>query len=310
MELDPKAKALLTAIAAAGLPDIGGIPLGLAREQVEKGYARMKIPVKKVGSVLNIDIPGPGGKLPLRIYIPEGKGPYPVMVFFHGGGWVFFGLDAYDPISTHLCSATGCMVVSVDYRLSPEYKFPAAVNDCFFATGWISENCRSWNGNPDCLFLAGDSAGGNLATVTAMRICQEGGPIVRGQVLIYPVTDYLKPEKSSYLEFAEGYGLSRNDMKWFWDKYLDGEKDSLDPKAAPLLTSDLSGLPPALMIVSGHDLLRDEGIAYAKRLEEAGVAVRLSVYEDMIHGFMSYLGILKQAKKALEEISVWVKQYC
>lgn len=308
MELDSKAKSLLTALAAIGQPAIDKIPLEVAREQVEQGYAKMKIPTEQVGSIQNLTIPGPGIDIPLRVYIPEGAGSFPVIVFFHGGGWVFFHLDAYDPICTHLCAAAECIVVSIDYRLSPENKFPAATNDCFIATRWILEHCEEWNGDSSRIFLSGDSAGGNLATVTAMRIRDEGVPVIKGQIMIYPVTDFWKHEKPSYIEFADSYGLTMADMKWFWDMYLGNEKDAANPNAAPLQAPDLSGLPPALVIVSGYDPLRDEGIAYAKRMTEAGVPVKLSVYEDMIHGFLSYIGILKQAKTAIEEISMWIKQ--
>ncbi|MCX6279001.1 MAG: alpha/beta hydrolase [Bacteroidetes bacterium] len=327
MALDSKAKALLTAIAAAGEPDISAIPIEIAREQVEKGYSRMKIPVKPVGSVQDVHVPDPNGSITVRVYTPSVAGPFPVMVFFHGGGWVFFRLDAYDPICTHLCEATGCIIFSVDYRLSPEAKFPVATDDCLAATRWIYEHCEQWNGNRDSIILAGDSAGGNLATVTAMRIRDENGtlnekptdrssqidttkrPVIRlaGQILLYPVTDYWTPDKPSYIEFAEGFGLTRDAMKWFWDKYLESASDAVNPRVAPLLAPDLSGLPPTLIIVSGFDPLRDEGIAYANRLKQAGVHVKLSVYEDMIHGFLSYLGILKQAKAAIGEIAGWVK---
>ena len=308
MDLDSKAKALLTAIAAAGEPALDAISVDAAREQVETGYARMKTPVKPVGSVRNICMQGTDGEIPARVYKPKGTGPFPVIVFFHGGGWVFFRLDAYDPICTHLCASTECMVVSIDYRLSPEYKFPAAVNDCLDATRWFAAHCEEWHGDTTRLFLAGDSAGGNLAAVTAIRIRDEGGPHVKGQVLIYPVTDYCKPEKPSYVEFANGYSLTRDAMRWFWDKYLESEEDAKNPKVAPLLAPDLSGLPPSLVIVSGYDPLRDEAIAYANRLMEAGIPVQLSVYEDMIHGFLSYLGIFKQAKIAIGEITEWLKK--
>jgi acetyl esterase len=308
VKLDPKAKALLTAIAAAGAPSIAEIPYDFAREQVEQGYASMKIPVKTVGAVEDIKMEGPGGELRIRIYTPFGEGPFPVMVFFHGGGWVLFSLEAYDPICSHLCDSAGCIVASVDYRLSPENKFPAAIDDCLAAARWISDNCAVWNGNPGKMILAGDSAGGTLATVTAMRIRDEGGPNIKGQVILYPVTDYIVPEKPSYVEFAEGYSLTINAMKWFWDKYLDKEEDARNPYAAPLLASDLSGLPPALVIISGYDPLRDEGLAYAKRLAEAGVPVQMSFYGDMIHGFLSYLGILKHAITVVNEISVWIKK--
>ena len=307
MELDPKAKALLTAIATAGEIDIDAIPLDVAREQIEKRFTRMRIPVKPVGSVLDSSFSGPGGEIAVRIYTPEGGGPFPVIIFFHGGGWVLFHLDTYDPICTHLCVASACIVVSVDYRLAPENKFPAATDDCLAAARWIATHCTEWNGDPLWIFLAGDSAGGNLATVTAIRIRNEGGPNLKGQVMIYPVTDYFKPEKPSYTVFAEGFGLTKNDMFWFWDKYLENDADALSPTASPLRVPNLSRLPPALVIVSGYDPLRDEGIAYAKRLEEAGIPVTLSVYHDMIHGFISYLGILNQAEIAIEEISAWIK---
>ena len=308
MELDPKAKALLTAIAATGEIDIDAIPLGVARTQIEKRFAKMKIPVRTVGSVLESSFMGPGGEIAVRIYIPAGKGPFPVIVFFHGGGWVLFHLDTYDPICTHLCTASACIVVSVDYRLAPENKFPAATDDCLAATRWIAVHCTEWNGDPDRIFLAGDSAGGNLATVTAIRIRDECGPTLKGQVMIYPVTDYFEPEKLSYVEFADGFGLTKNDMFWFWDKYLENKADALSPNASPLRVPSLSGLPPALVIVSGYDPLRDEGIAYANRLKEAGNPVTLSVYHDMIHGFISYLGILKQGDTAIKEIAGWIEK--
>ncbi|MCK9220992.1 MAG: alpha/beta hydrolase [Bacteroidales bacterium] len=306
--LDFKARALVTAIAAAKEPAIDAIPIDQARAQVESGYTRMKIPVKPVGSIRNFVIPSPGGDLPVRAYIPDGKAPFPVMVFFHGGGWVFFRLNHYDPICTHLCAESECVVFSIDYRRSPEYKFPAATNDCFAATCWVKDHCQEYGGDPDLMFLAGDSAGGTLSTVTALRIRDKGGPKVKGQIILYPVTDYLYPEKNSYKEFGVGYSLTMDAMRWFWNQYLENIEDAKNPYVTPLLINDLSGLPPALVIVSGYDPLRDEGLAYAKRMKEAGVKVQLSLYEDMIHGFLSYLGLFKQADTAIDEISQWVKQ--
>ena len=308
MNLDPKAKALLSAIAAAADPAIYTIPLEIARKQVEKGYSQMKIPLKQVGSIENIKIANPRGETAVRIYTPPGAGPFPVIIYYHGGGWVLFNLDTYDPICTHLCTSSGCIVVSVDYRLAPEFKFPAATDDCYDAVKWTFDHCNEWNGSPGSLFLAGDSAGGNLATVTAIRIRNEGGPAIKGQVLIYPATDYYEPGKPSYLTFADGYGLSFDDMKWFWANYLVKEEDAMNPLASPLRTPSLSGLPPAYVVVSGYDLLRDDGILYAKGLKDAGVPVTLSVYEDMIHGFLSYIGIFHQATTSIEEISDWIKK--
>jgi len=307
--LDPKAKALLTAIAMAGVPNLAELPPVVAREEVDKGYARMKIPVVPVHSVRDYLIPGAVNDIQVRVYHPENQGLLPVIIYFHGGGWVFFHLDAYDPICTHLCVAAGCIVVSVEYRLAPENKYPAATDDCLEATKWAAGHLEHWNGNPSAIFLAGDSAGANLATVTAMRIRNEGGPAIRGQVLLYPVTDYFNPERPSYIEFAEDYGLTRDAMKWYWNQYLTTEKDAQDPGVAPLREPDLSDMPAALVMIAAYDPLRDEGLAYAKRLQEAGVEVYLSVYEDMIHAFLSYLGILQQAHLAIEEIAGWIKRH-
>ena len=308
MALDPKAKALLTAIEVAGEPAITELPLDVSRMQIERAYARMKIPLKPVASVQNMVIPAPCEEILIRIYTPSGTGPFPVIVFFHGGGWVLFHPDSYDPVCTHLCEGAECIVVSVDYRLAPENKFPAATDDCLAANRWIFENCTGFNGDQSRVFVAGDSAGGNLAAVTALRIRDEGGPKLMGQVLIYPILDYYLPEKKSYTEFSDGFGLNREVVKWYWDQYLDKKGDRQNPYAAPLLAQDLSALPGTLVIVSGYDPLRDDGIAYANRLLAAGVQTRLSIYEDMIHGFISYPGILKQAKTAIEEISIWIRK--
>lgn len=308
MELDPRAKALLTAFAVAGIPSIKNIPVEHAREMVENGMARMKSPVARVGAVHNITLDGPAGKLPARIYVPEGRGPFPVVIFFHGGGWVFFDLDAYDSICTHLCKSAQSLIISLGYRRSPEYKFPAAIDDCLVASRWIADHCNKWNGDPEHIFLAGDSAGGNLAAVTAIRIRDEGGPSIRGQVLIYPVTDHYDREKASAREFADGFNLSQEDLHWFWDQYLEDPADGLNPLASPLLARDLSGLPPALVLVAGYDPLHDDGIEYARRLTAEGVEVKLLNYGDMIHGFISYLGIFRQGKEAIDEIASWIHQ--
>lgn len=320
--LDPKAKALLTAIAAAAQPHIYDIPLALAREQVENGMASMNIPVKDVGQIRNYRLSLAGRDLPVRVYVPVRKEQQgfdenpPVIVFFHGGGWVFFDLDTYDPICTHLCDTASAYVVSVGYRRSPEYKFPVAVEDCFEATDWILKNAGQWDLPVEKMFLAGDSAGGNLAAVTALRLRDEwrsagkdqgpGCKNIAGQILIYPVTDFWKPEKQSYLEFADGYGLSKTDMVWFWNQYLENQDDADNQYVSPLRKADLRGLPPALVIVSGHDPLRDEGLMYAERLKESGVEVSTLVYEEMIHGFLSYIGILKQGYQALRKIGSWI----
>jgi len=308
MPLDPKAKALLTAIIAAGDPAIDTLPVEVARRNIDSRYAQMRTPVSSVDSIRNIEIPGPGGNIPLRIYAPPGNGPFPVVVYFHGGGWVLFGLDSYDSICTHLCNEAHCIIVSVAYRLAPENKFPAASDDCLWATEWVFNYIAGFNGDPAKVFIAGDSAGGNLSAVTCLRLRDKNGPEPAGQVMLYPVTDYYEPETKSYHELGDDYILTRKDMIWFWDQYLADPVDSHNPYVAPLKVSSCKRLPPALILVSAYDPLLDEGLAYGEKLRNDGIPVNISVYEDMMHGFLSYLGILKQAKTAIEEISAWIKK--
>lgn len=308
MALDLKAKALLTAIAAAEEPALGSVPIHIARRSIESRYEKLSLPRKEIGSVTNIEIEGSEAKIPLRIYRPAGAGPFPVILFFHGGGWVLFTPENYDPISTHLCHDTHAIVVSVDYRRSPENKFPASLNDCYDAVCWADAHIGEYGGDTSRIALAGDSAGGNLVAATTFRLRDEGGPACCGQVLLYPVTDYYTKERQSYREFAEGFGLTFRDMEWFWAQYLQNPADSANPMVCPLLAPDLSGLPDAFVVVAGNDLLRDEGIEYAQRLRDAGVPTHLSVYEEMIHGFISYLGILGHARTALTETARWLNQ--
>lgn len=306
MELDPKARNLLNAIAAAGTPPVVSLPVEIARETVSNGMARMKIPVAEVKSVENKIIVHGASEIPVRIYHPTGEPPYRVVVFFHGGGWVLFRPEDYDPLCTHLCHDANCLVYSVDYRLSPEYRFPVALNECYDATVWIAGHCHQDGGDPGQLFLMGDSAGGNLAAATAMKIRDENGPKVKGQILVYPVTDHYSRKKLSAEIFSAGFNLSDEDMHWFWDMYLENPQDADHPYASPLIAKDHSGLPDTLILVSGYDTLRDDGLEYAEKLKISGVPVNLIIYREMIHGFLSYLGILDQGKKAIKEISDWI----
>lgn len=306
MALDAKVQALLTAIAAANLPGLSDLPVDVLREQVASRFDKLKLPCKKVGAVTNITISGSEAEIPVRIYKPEGDGPFPVVLFFHGGGWVLFTLNNYDAIATHLCYHARSVIVSVDYRLAPENKFPAALTDCYDAVCWTADHIADYGGDPGKMALAGDSAGGNLAAVTAIQLRDRSGPKISGQVLLYPATDYYKSDRGSYRKFAEGFGLTFADMEWFWEQYLSNPEDAQNPLVAPILAYDLTNLPPAFIMVAGNDLLRDEGIAYALRLRESGVSVRFSEYQEMIHGFISYLGILDQAQTAIAEIAHWL----
>jgi Esterase/lipase len=222
------------------------------------------------------------------VYVPEREGPYPTLVYYHGGGWVIGDLDSHDETCRVLASEADCLVVSVDYRRSPEHKFPTPLEDCYTAFEWVFENAESMQIDTDSVLIGGDSAGGNLAAAVALLARDNEGPEIARQVLIYPVTDY-GFDTPSYEENGDGGLLSRADMEWFWDHYLRDEIDGKNPYASPLQARRLEGLPPTIVITCGLDPLRDEGATYAKRLEEAGVPVTYHNYEDCIHGIAQFL---------------------
>lgn len=308
MELDPKAKALLTAIMAAGDPPVQDMSAAQARELVHSRYEQIKLPLKKVASIDEITIGGPGGPLTLRIYTPEGQGPFPVILFIHGGGWVLFRPGHYDSVCTHLCHGASMLVVSVDYRLSPETKFPGALEDTSAALDWIMTGSAELKGDPSKVFIAGDSAGGNLTASLALLNKRNQSHRLLGLVMAYPVTKWYEPPTPSYLEFSDGYSLTEKAMVWFWDYYLESRDQAENELVSPLLSEDLSGLPPSFVLVSGFDPLRDEGIRFAQKLRAAGNRTTLVNYTGMIHGFLSYLGILDQASEAITMICQWLRK--
>jgi acetyl esterase len=240
--------------------------------------------------VEDLALPGPAGDLPARLYRPARGGvSCPLIVFFHGGGFVFGSLDShYDGFCRALSGEASAAVLSVDYRLAPEHPFPAATDDCRAAMAWAAAHATSLGADPSRLFVAGGSAGGNLAAVTALRLRDEGGPRLAGQVLIYPVADFHTPPTQSYLDFAEGHHLTRADMMWFWEQYLADADHAANPYAAPLRARDLAGVAPAFLLTAEYDPLRDEGERYAARLAAAGVKVALRREAGMIHGFLAF----------------------
>lgn len=243
-------------------------------------------------------IPGPAGALPVRIYTPEGEPPFPVLVYFHGSGFVVCDLDTHDGLCRAMTKGARCLTVSVDYRLAPEHPFPAAVDDCLAATAWASAHATELGGDLRRVAVGGDSAGGCLAAVVARLAHEQGGPPLIYQLLLYPVAD--RPGASvSYTENAEGYGLTGADMFWFCSQYLPSGEQTDDPRAAPLRAADLSGLPPALVVTAEYDVLRDEGEEYARRLQEAGVPTTLVRYDGMIHGFLEMGATVQRADEAL-----------
>lgn len=303
MPVDPQIQVLLQLRAA--LPPMHTLSVADARAQTAaRAIPGLRIP--EVASVVNRDMQGPGGALPLRIYTPSGAGPFPLMVFFHGSGFVVCSLDTHDAMCRNLCSGTGSVVVSVDYRLAPENKFPAAPDDCLAATRWAVDNAGALNADTSRVIVAGDSAGGNLAAVTALRARDEGGPKIAAQLLIYPVTDYHTPGTPSYEENADGYGLGRAGMEWFWNHYLNDPSDAAHPHASPLRANNLAGLPPAYVVTAQYDPLRDEGELYGRALIAAGVRTRIKRWDGVNHGFFFFVGIVDKSGAAMDEACAWV----
>ncbi len=306
--LDAQIRAYLEQMEAEGGAPLETLPLAEARQAAIDGLAQWKGEPEPLPKVEDLRLNGPDGAIPIRIYWPERLEPSPALVYFHGGGWVVCDLDTHDVICRAIARRSGAVVVSVDYRLAPEHKFPAAVIDCYAATRWVSENAERLGIDPLRISVGGDSAGGNLAAVVSLQSRNEAGPHIAQQILVYPVTDLSSFGTPSYEEFAEGYGLTASEMEWFRAHYLARPGDARCVHASPLLAPDLRGLPPALVITAECDPLRDEGEAYARRLAEAGVRVRQTRYAGMIHPFFSLSGGVTQAREAIAEIAAAVGQ--
>ena len=252
-------------------------------------------------------IPGPGGDLRVRVYTPEGEGPFPVVVYLHGGGWVLYELDTFNPICRDLANAAGAIVVAVAYRLAPENPFPAAVDDAYATVCWVAEHAAEVGGDGARIAVAGDSAGGNMSAVLAIRCRDEGGPALAFQLVINPVAD-CDLDTGSYHEFAEGMFLTREQMRWYWDHYVPNPDDRFHPWASPLRAEDLSGLPPAIVYTAENDPLRDEGEAYAARLAEAGVPTVARRIDGVIHGFMNLGNASEKSAAAVAEAGAALRE--
>lgn len=305
--LNPQVEAYLHELSAEGLPPLYRLSLPEARET----YRELSVPdgePEAVDAVTDRSVPGPAGDVPIRVYTPTGDGPHPALVFFHGGGWMLGGLETHDALCRALANASQCVVVATDYRLAPEHRFPAALEDCYAVTRWVAENADAIGATSDAVAIAGDSAGATLAVGVGLLARDRGGPEIGYQVLAYPATDYAF-DTDSYEANAQGYFLTRKDMERFWDGYLRSELDGDHPYASPLRTEDLTGLPPTLVLTCGFDPLRDDGRKLADRLSEAGVRTRHTQYEDMIHGFLTMLSDpeLDRAREAIDEIGSAVR---
>jgi acetyl esterase len=298
MPLDPEAQLVLDTISPGAEVD----PFTISPELFRAGFAAMSSqePGPELAKVEDREIEGPAGPIPIRIYTPEGKTPKPAIVFFHGGGFVVGDLESHDATCRELASGIDCVVVAVDYRLAPEAKFPAAPEDCYSATLWVSREAGSLGIDATRIAVAGDSAGGNLAAVVALMCRDRSGPSLAHQLLVYPVTDNCF-DTPSYKANGSGYFLTENTMRWFWHHYLEKESDGDDFLASPLRATDLSGLPPATVLTAEYDPLRDEGRAYAARLEDAGVPTIYTDYPGVFHGFFGMAGMIPRARQAVDE---------
>ena len=306
MPLDPQAQKVVDTIAALNLKPIKDSTPAEARESMRTRTAGLG-PVEDVPAVADHRVPVEGGEITVRLYAPAGVGPHPVLVFYHGGGWVIGDLYTHDGLCRSIVNAAGCAVASVDYRLAPEFKFPVAVEDSYAALKWVAANGPRLGLDSARLAVGGDSAGGNLAAVMALLARDRRGPRILLQVLVYPVTNYDFGTRS-YAENATGYVLTTEDMRWFWRHYLSREEQGQEVTASPFRAKSLADLPPALVMTAGCDPLRDEGDAYAARLRDAGVLVTLTQYPGMFHGFLRMTRILDQARAALDEVATAIRK--
>jgi cation diffusion facilitator CzcD-associated flavoprotein CzcO/acetyl esterase/lipase len=299
-EIQPDVEMVLDMMASLGLPPFESLSPQEARAFSEAASA-MRPPGPEVGEIIDGVLPGVDGDLNYRLYRPASTGPHPIVVYFHGGGWVFGSQVSDDPLCRALCVGADVVIVSVDYRHAPEHPFPAAADDGFAALRWVAEHATALGGSADSLAVAGWSAGGNLAAVAAQMARDDGGPALRGQLLLTPVTDG-SVQHASHLDNGDGYILTKALMEWFWNHYAD-EADRLNPKASPLLASSLTGLPPAMVITCQFDPLRDEGDAYARALAAAGVPVHHVQARGHIHTSLTMVDVLPSNQRYLDEMA-------
>jgi acetyl esterase len=278
----------------------------LAENTIARSLTLVKPNPEPVGKISHILIPSAAGDILARVFTPSGDGPFPVLVYFHGGGWVIANLDVYEASCRALCNAAECIVVSVAYRQAPEYKYPAATDDAYTALKWVMANARQLDGDPSRVAVGGESAGGNLATVACLKIRDARERMPVAQLLVYPVTDN-RMNTPSYQENANAKPLNAAMMPWFWHHYLEHQSQGSEPYASPI-QADLSGLPPATVLTAEFDPLRDEGEAYARQLLDAGVPVFAKRYDGVTHEFFGLAGVVPTAKQAVDDAAKALKE--
>jgi acetyl esterase len=305
--MDPKAQIVGEFVKSIRVPGVFP-PLPELRQQLRTMVALMDEPAPPLPRVEDVRLPGPTGPLAARVYDPvPGQQPRPALAYFHGGGWVQGDLETHHGLCARLALHAGVLVVAVDYRLAPEHKFPAAVEDAVAAYRWLRARGAEVGADPSRVGVAGDSAGGNLAAVVSQVVAGAGGPVPNCQVLIYPAVDF-SLETDSHRELVDGHVIPRDRILWYMEQYLRGEADRADPRASPLRASSLTGQPPALVITAGFDPLRDEGRAYADRLREAGVDAVHREYPGQIHAFVSLTRAIPQGLACTREIADFLRR--
>jgi acetyl esterase len=305
MPLDPQAQTLLEKMRVSGIPPFHTLSVKDARQAIIALVDKTQNPVP-VYQMEDRVIPGAAGPIPIRIYTPAGAGPFPILVYLHGGGWVLGSIETHEPICRELTRAVGCIVVSVDYRLAPEHPFPIPLEDCYATVCWVARCSADINGDAQRIVVAGDNAGGNLAAAVALTARDRGTPPLAYQLLIYPALDYAF-NTASYLEYGDGYVLTKDMMVWCWQHYLRDPTHGLYPQAAPLRAQNMGGLPSTLLLTAECDPLRDEGKAYAERLQAAGSEVTYRCYAGMIHGFFGWTSMLDTAAQAMIETAATLR---
>lgn len=310
MPLDPDAQVVLDMMRAAGRPSFEALSPAEAREAYANSRRVLQPAREDVAESRDLVAPGPHGDIPLRLYRPNGTEAsevLPVLVFYHGGGWLLGGLDSHDGVCRRFANAARCRVVSVDYRMAPEHKYPAAVDDCAAATRWVFDQAAAIGVDPARVAVGGDSAGGNLAAVMALMARDGTLPPLAFQLLIYPATDMMMTSVSSQT-LTQGLPLTTSTMRWFIDHYLRSAADGREWQASPLRAADLSGTAQALVLTCAHDPLCDEGAAYAQRLEREGVRVTYLHFADQFHGFMSMGRIVRAADLAIDMMAAALRK--
>lgn len=297
--LNVQAQALLDAAAASGLPPVYTAPIDEARTRMRAGFITGEL--ETIEEMRDVRIPGPQGGIAARLYHPAPQEELPLVVFFHGGGWTVNDLDTHDRLCILLAKSSSCAVLSVDYRRSPEVKYPGPVEDAYSAFLWAVNNARSLGASGAAVAVAGDSSGGTLAAAVSLLARDRKGPRITFQLLLYPVTDYLEPLTESYVQRGKGYSLNKDFMDWSWKNYLPESWDRNDPYLFPLRADEFRGLPRTLILTAEFDPLRDEGVAYAASLRAAGTPVEHIHMEDQMHGFAMQTHVIDTAREAVLE---------